>query len=237
MTTLYNASKYIKRCIDSVKNQTITEFKMIITNDMSTDNSEEIVKDCIKDDNRFILINNFKKMYQPGNYYQISKMSFIDDDDILVTLDGDDWFPDEHTLSRILGYYNNTSCLMTFGQFLEYRGENSYANGFTGPVDFNNIRGSDWTTSHLRTFKAKVFRCISEDDLKAPNGNYWEVTGDQAIIYPMLEMCGSHNVHFTQDINYIYNTENTINDFKVNLELQRHYSLLIKNKLKYEQRF
>lgn len=92
MTTLYNAEKYIGSCIESVKNQTYKNFKMVITDDMSTDNSREIVKELIKDDDRFLLIENQAKFYQPGNYWQISNLDFVEDEDILVTLDGDDFF-------------------------------------------------------------------------------------------------------------------------------------------------
>ena len=41
---IYNASKYLKRCLDSVINQTKTELEIILINDGSTDNSEEIIK-------------------------------------------------------------------------------------------------------------------------------------------------------------------------------------------------
>ena len=60
-TTLYNAEKYIGKCIESVKTQSFKNFKMVITDDMSTDNSREIVKELIKDDDRFLLIENSKK--------------------------------------------------------------------------------------------------------------------------------------------------------------------------------
>ena len=42
---IYNASKYLKRCLDSVINQTKTELEIILINDGSTDNSEEIIKE------------------------------------------------------------------------------------------------------------------------------------------------------------------------------------------------
>jgi glycosyltransferase involved in cell wall biosynthesis len=210
---------------------------MIITDDMSSDNSKAIVKDLIKDDPRFILIENQTKFYQPGNYWQISRLPFVDDEDILVTLDGDDWFPDVNALGRVFGYYFRTNFLMSFGQFIQYHGENNYSSGFTCAPDFNNLRGSAWTTSHLRTFKAKVFRKILEEDLRSASGNFWEVTGDQAIIYPMLEMVGKENVYFTNDINYVYNVETDLNDFKVNSGMQQEYANLIRAKQRYLRQF
>lgn len=41
---VYNTEKYLKRCIESVLSQTYQNFEMIIINDGSNDNSEEILK-------------------------------------------------------------------------------------------------------------------------------------------------------------------------------------------------
>lgn len=234
MTTCYNASQYIERCILTVKHQSFRNYMMVITDDMSTDNSVDVAIKTIDGDPRFLVIRNDTKMYQPGNYWQISHKDFVEPDDILVTLDGDDWFPDENVLSRVFSYYFYSNILMSFGQFGIFTGNDKpLKKGFTRKPIFDNLRNEPWTTSHLRTFKAKVFNSINEDDLKSPNGNYWEVTGDMAIIYPMLEMVGENYVHFTDDLNLIYNCETPFNDFKVNQNRQIAYEQMIRRKPKY----
>jgi len=50
---VYNAEKYIKRCFDSLINQTYTNWEAIVIDDASTDNSREAVKECISGDERF----------------------------------------------------------------------------------------------------------------------------------------------------------------------------------------
>jgi len=40
----YNAAKYIEECIDSVLNQTFTDFEFVIVDDGSTDNTVDIIK-------------------------------------------------------------------------------------------------------------------------------------------------------------------------------------------------
>ncbi|MGL5050852.1 MAG: glycosyltransferase family 2 protein [Fusobacteriaceae bacterium] len=48
----YNVEKYIKRCLDSLINQTLKEIEIIVINDGSTDFTGNIVKDFLKKDNR-----------------------------------------------------------------------------------------------------------------------------------------------------------------------------------------
>lgn len=42
---IYNTSKYLNKCIDSIINQTEKDIEIILINDGSTDNSEEIIKE------------------------------------------------------------------------------------------------------------------------------------------------------------------------------------------------
>ena len=46
---VYNGEKYLKECIDSVLNQTFTDFEFIIIDDGSTDNTESIIKSYTDD--------------------------------------------------------------------------------------------------------------------------------------------------------------------------------------------
>jgi prephenate dehydratase len=86
VTTLYNAENYIERCLFSLKIQSFKDFKCYITDDLSTDKSVQLVKNYIKDDNRFILIENKEKLYQPGNYDQVIRYNEnIGDNDGAVT--------------------------------------------------------------------------------------------------------------------------------------------------------
>ena len=42
---VYNTAKYLKRCLDSVLAQSYKDFEMVIINDGSTDNSEQIINE------------------------------------------------------------------------------------------------------------------------------------------------------------------------------------------------
>lgn len=85
---VYNASEYIRETIDSVLNQTFTEFEFLIINDGSTDNSEEIIKSY--SDPRIRLVNNesnIKLIATLNKGIELSKGKYIarmDADDICL---------------------------------------------------------------------------------------------------------------------------------------------------------
>lgn len=83
----YNAGKFIKQSIESVVNQTHTNWELIIVDDGSTDTTKEIVHDFEKKDSRikYIYQQNGKQGKARNNGIQLSKgnlIAFIDADDL-----------------------------------------------------------------------------------------------------------------------------------------------------------
>ena len=85
---VYNVEKYLKECLDSIINQTLTDIEIICINDGSTDNSLKILNEYAEKDKRVkiftqknqglsIARNNGMK-YAKGEY-----ISFIDSDDYI----------------------------------------------------------------------------------------------------------------------------------------------------------
>lgn len=233
VTTAYNCQEYVEKCIGSLMGQNFRDFKCYITDDMSTDNTVDVVKKTIIGDDRFILIENKTKFYQPGNYDQIIRDNEeIKDNDIIVEVDGDDWLPDSKTLSRINDVYSDENIWIANGSF-------RYSNGSLGfsseqKID-ENLRKFRFTASHIRTWRAFLWRNIKQEDLKDENGFYWKVTGDLSFMFPMLEMAGQERYKFMQDVNYIYNEENPINDHKVDLTLVNEIAIKIRNMKPYQK--
>ncbi|MBD5401502.1 glycosyltransferase [bacterium] len=53
---VYNVSKYLSRCLDSLVNQTEKNIEIICVNDGSTDNSAEILEEYAKKDSRIVVL-------------------------------------------------------------------------------------------------------------------------------------------------------------------------------------
>jgi len=88
---VYNTSKYIEKCLNSILNQYMNDIELIIVNDGSTDNSEEIITKWIDEYKDKIEVKYFKKengglssarnfgvKHATGEY-----ITFVDSDDYL----------------------------------------------------------------------------------------------------------------------------------------------------------
>ena len=52
---VYNTEKYLKRCLDSLINQSFKDIEIIIVNDGSTDGSKKIIEEYLEKDNRSLI--------------------------------------------------------------------------------------------------------------------------------------------------------------------------------------
>ena len=102
VSCFWNAENYIEKCINSVKSQNFSDFKMFLIDDMSTDNTVEKIKNLIKNDERFVLLLNEEKKFKLKNMNELIKNKvLINDEDIIVELDGDDWLHNSNVLNLI----------------------------------------------------------------------------------------------------------------------------------------
>jgi glycosyltransferase involved in cell wall biosynthesis len=85
---VYGVEKYIKKCMDSLVNQTFKDIEIICINDGSKDSSLSILEECQKIDNRIKIINQENKGLSgarnsgldisTGEYY-----GFVESDDFI----------------------------------------------------------------------------------------------------------------------------------------------------------
>lgn len=85
---VYNTEKYLRRCLDSLVNQTIEDIEIIVINDCSPDNSKEILKEYGKKykDKIKVFHNKTNKGIGYNRNYGIKKatgeyIGFVDSDD------------------------------------------------------------------------------------------------------------------------------------------------------------
>lgn len=230
----YNNAQWCVQNIESSINQSYENYRVIFTDDCSSDGTFELVANAVLKSNKsdkITLIKNTERIGALANLYNM--IHSCDDDEIILTLDGDDWFPDDQVLNKLKGHYANENIWMTYGQYQNYPDkQHGVADSYPESVIKNNaFRNHKWGASHLRTFYSWLFKRINKDDLFY-NGKFLEMTWDLAIMFPMLEMSGMHS-KYINDILYVYNMMNPINDHKVNKALQQNLDHVIRKRAKY----
>jgi len=234
----YNVENWIKTCINSLKSQTFKDFKCILIDDISSDSSFEIAKQSISDDPRFTLIKNEEKKFALRNIYEGIRLLNPESDDIIVTIDGDDWLASPDSLEIVNRYYlQSPETLITYGTYIEIpsgiRPFNVTAYS-KEVIESRSFREDIWRASHLRTFKYKLWKSINIEDLKDSSGNFYRMAWDLAFMFPMLEMAGDR-IKYIQEILYCYNVSNPNNDHKIDHSLQLSTEREIRNKKPYKK--
>ena len=84
---VYNVEKYLRRCLDSVMNQTFQDWQAICVNDGSPDNSAKILDEYAKRDSRFIIVTKENGGLSDARNAGMKKAS----GDYIMYLDSDDF--------------------------------------------------------------------------------------------------------------------------------------------------
>ena len=97
----YNSEKYIREQIESILNQTYSNFKLIISDDCSNDSTREILKEYAKKDSRINVFLQEKNLGYVKNFeFLLSKIQ----NKVYMLSDHDDvWLPEkvEHTYKKL----------------------------------------------------------------------------------------------------------------------------------------
>jgi len=232
----YNASKFIDKCISSVITQKYDNYKAIFIDDASTDNSWDLLP---HDNQKSICIRNQKNLTALPNIHN-AIMNYCDKNDIVVLLDGDDWFYNKKVLKYINDYYNKHQCWIMYGQAIWTDGRKGIARPYKNREEFNNMRNLPFYVSHIRTFRAGVYHAIKKQDenfscLKDNKGNFYTCTYDVAIMYPIMEIAGYDKTKYNDTPLYVYNRDNPISDDKIRQKLQWDIHQEILKKKKFQQ--
>ncbi|MCX5922333.1 MAG: glycosyltransferase family A protein [Candidatus Dependentiae bacterium] len=222
VTASYNNKDWYECNVSSILSQQYDAWRLIYINDCSTDGTGQLVQNYIQEkgyQDRVLFLDNKKRRGHLANQYNVIHMCAKDE--IIVILDGDDWFAHEHVLHYLNLKYQDPNVWMTFGQFWYFKRN---VKGVCRPipqefVEKNTVRQyQGWVLSHLRTFYAGLYQLIKIEDLLY-EGQFYPMFADGVTMYPMFEMA-AERAKFISEPLCIYNDANQLSFFNDHKEKQ-----------------
>ena len=235
VVNVYNGEKYIKKCLDSITNQTYKDLEILVINDGSTDDTERVVKSF--KDKRIRLINQKNMGLSLSRNVAIEKFK----GDYIFFVDSDD-FIEKDTIEYLYNLSIKNNSLLTMCQSLDI-------------FDYNykvpNIKKEEQIITGLDLLKKILL-------FKGRYGNFWgklikrdfikkyrfedRRVDDVAIIYKMV--LDLDKIVYSNQIKYYYlrhdssalakvNVDYCIDYYKASLErydyIKERYPKLIEN--------
>ena len=231
----YNNAERYKENLISIFTQNYTNYRVVYVDDCSHDGTADLVESFVlqySQKHRCKVVRNTIRCGALKNLYDT--IHSCDDNEIIVTLDGDDCLYTPEVLSILNAAYSSQNIWLTHGTLFETYYKSTE---WSIPIPENIIKQNAFRSyrcpSHLRTFYAWLFKKIKKEDLMY-KGSFFPMAWDQAMMFPMIEMAGEKHA-FIKDILYLYNNTLPTNDNRINSNLQSNLETVIRAMSPYEK--
>ena len=167
LTAVYNAERYLRPCLDSLKNQTLTDCQFICIDDCSTDSSYDILQEYAKEDLRFQVLRtpvNSSQAKARNLGVQFAKGKYM------AMLDADDWYAPD-TLEQACRSLEETGAQCALMELVLHYEEDgreelyplrSTQREWSGEEAFR--LSLDWSLHGVYVATADLYKCFPYDD-------------------------------------------------------------------------
>lgn len=108
---VYKVEKYLKRCVDSILNQSYKDIEIILVDDGSPDNCPKMCDDYAMLDNRIITLHKENGGLSSARNYGLKNIH----GDYIFFIDSDDWLANENVLSNFIQKAEQEKSDLVFG--------------------------------------------------------------------------------------------------------------------------
>jgi hypothetical protein len=207
-----NQEHKINRCLESILiNNSIHKHSVgiLITDDMSTDNSLESIDSFITRYSHLVdikVVKNKVRKMSSRNLYNAVHHFVSNPESVIIELDGDDFLNNEYNVLDILHEEYSKGSLKTIGEFQSYPTENmdmvinNQKYDLTNPWDHG--RCTPWAP--LRSYKAHLFRQVELMYFIERDTLEWLKIADDSSINPRMIELADGNISIIRKPLYIY---------------------------------
>ncbi len=240
ISPFWNAEQYIAENIQSVAAQDYVNYRHILINDCSTDNSVAVATQTIESlgelAKNITVINNAENVGAVFNQIMTIREYVSDPETIVVLLDGDDKLIVNPNVFKYINQLHHRGNDFTYGSCWSMADDIPLiAQPYPQQVrNCKSYRSHNFTWgipyTHLRTFKKKLLDKIDNAVFKNTDGEWFRAGGDVAVFYNLIEAADPNRVCAVSDILCMYNDLNPLNDYKVNSHEQTKTASVAKGK-------
>ena len=208
---IYNAEKYLTKCLDSIIGQTFSDYEVLLVDDGSTDASSVICREYVSSDSRF----HYLKKENGGAYQTRIFGAERAAGTYVMFCDADDYYANRNVFSKLQKELSERSCqALQFGYVKKYNHLTNKCVSVNEPLDMDadgfcaqeypKLLCSFWKTSHLTTnVSTKVFHRELLANLPPSDSTERVFWGDDLILnLHLLFTCKSFR--FIPDTLYVY---------------------------------
>ena len=229
---VYNTEKYLKECLDSVTNQTLSDIEIICVNDGSSDGSLGIIEKYSKKDSRVVLINKENEGVSAARNDGLEKAC----GEFVMFLDSDDYLNKKACELAYKYVTKNNADVGIFGYYI-LKGKRLKPKPLNNnPMDYINVWNKIFKTSFLKN-----------NNIKFPNN----IKTAEDIIFSYTVNFNNPKTVFTDDLLMVYrdarkgsSTENKLEQLSTDIEAFEYFSnteifksQTIENKLAVAEKF
>lgn len=207
VTPAFNCENSILQTIKSVYAQSFNDWRIVVYDDLSTDNTAQIVEDISR---KLSLGEKLKVVSRTTKFGEVKNtldaVESIDDNEVVCRLDAGDWLTENDCLYVLNEVYSNrrTSVAWTAHRW-------SFTNkNISGPlIEELSVYNQPWVSSHLKTFRRSAINGINRKNFLDDEGNYIMIACDQAIFLPMIHKARleGNKCTFIPAVMYHYNID------------------------------
>ncbi len=175
---VYNVSQYVEQCIKSVQSQTDNNFRIIVINDGSTDDSWSKVTELLGDDSRVVFVAKANEGLGPTRNVGLK----IAETEYVTFLDSDDWWREDYIEKMMEGVAHNADIVLADLYFYDqYEDREDVTNissirlerGEVDPLNVSNLLSKSRNFAWGKLYKKRLFE---ENNIIFPAHPYEDVS-------------------------------------------------------------
>jgi glycosyltransferase involved in cell wall biosynthesis len=236
-----NAKFRIEYNLNSIFQQNYTNYFVVVINDASTDNSDELYRKYFDfyqiSKDSYAYVENKERKTALENIY-IATHEYCSTDSIVLNLDADDEFIGKNVLKTFNAGYQQFKSGVAYSNFFWYEQGENVMLGFTSDYtdkekEYRKYRQAPQRFSHLRSYRTELFLKIKKEDFQDKDGNFWTSAYDMVMYFPLMELsCG--RVNKIDGFHYLYNINTGLNDYAVDNTKQNKIDQVLRRGDRYD---